>query len=396
MKAELIESRLAPKRVVVILLIGLISLGCTFWLTEHNELGTDIQLAYLIMTGVCWACVSVLIFEKRKTGVIFTGTGYVLLLVSVILCWASTIASEYFDSYFYPVIIMPFLLAAVSEGTIACLFSLYLCAIPALVGNESVYVLYAHVMMIAIGSVLAEVRRIRPKKFRILISLLAVISSMFCSVVFYYFTFLELPSINRLDVYVFCGIIFIVAFPIFELMSHFTHRERIASYEKILDDEYSLIQDMRRFSESEYRHAKKVSWLSGICAEEIGADRLTAMAGGMYYRLGQIIGEPHIKNAVRTAYKQCFPPEVITILEEYEAAERLPSTRESAVVHMVNAVITRLELFGEDVAGSDWNQNMVVYQPLNEFSEKGIYDESGISMNQFLKIRDRLFKEDLL
>ena len=39
---------------------------------------------------------------------------------------------------------------------------------------------------------------------------------------------------------------------------------------------------------------------------------------------------------------------------------------------------------------------MLIYQTLNELMAQGIYDESGLSMNQFLAVRERLVKEEQL
>ena len=39
---------------------------------------------------------------------------------------------------------------------------------------------------------------------------------------------------------------------------------------------------------------------------------------------------------------------------------------------------------------------MVIYQTLNDESSSGIYDSSGLTMNQFLKIREFLAKEEEL
>ena len=50
----------------------------------------------------------------------------------------------------------------------------------------------------------------------------------------------------------------------------------------------------------------------------------------------------------------------------------------------------------EGVGLSQWNKEMIIYQTLNEFSSSGIYDVSGLGMNQFLKIREYLTKEESL
>lgn len=69
---------------------------------------------------------------------------------------------------------------------------------------------------------------------------------------------------------------------------------------------------------------------------------------------------------------------------------------ESAIVHMVDKVVTKLDLLDKETFSTTWNQDMVIYQTLNENSATGIYDESGLSMNQFLTIRDFLVKGDHL
>ena len=72
------------------------------------------------------------------------------------------------------------------------------------------------------------------------------------------------------------------------------------------------------------------------------------------------------------------------------------SSKESAIVHMVDRVVTKLDLLDKETFSSNWNQDMVIYQTLNEESATGIYDESGLGMNQFLEIRDFLVKGDHL
>ena len=131
-------------------------------------------------------------------------------------------------------------------------------------------------------------------------------------------------------------------------------------------------------------------------AKEVGYRANLCLAGGFYYRMGRWIGEPYIKNAVNKAESLCFPAELISILAEYYGEEQLPSSPESALVHMVDAVVIRLEAMEQNVGQSVWNRDIVIYQTVNDFSSSEIYDHSGMSMNQFLKIREFLAKEELL
>ena len=52
-------------------------------------------------------------------------------------------------------------------------------------------------------------------------------------------------------------------------------------------------------------------------------------------------------------------------------------------------------MLNEHNLSTSWNQDMVIYQTLNELSATGMYDESGLSMNQFLKVRELLVREGM-
>ena len=91
-----------------------------------------------------------------------------------------------------------------------------------------------------------------------------------------------------------------------------------------------------------------------------------------------------------------FPMELIRIISEYNGEVHKPSTPESAIIHMIDSLTIKLDALNQDVAKSVWNHAMIIYQTLNEYSSVGLYDESGLSMNQFLKVREFLVKEKSL
>ena len=66
---------------------------------------------------------------------------------------------------------------------------------------------------------------------------------------------------------------------------------------------------------------------------------------------------------------------------------------ESAIVHVVDSVVAKFDVLDKATLSSSWNQDILVYQTLNENSVSGMYDKSGFSMNMFLQIRDYLIKE---
>lgn len=163
--------------------------------------------------------------------------------------------------------------------------------------------------------------------------------------------------------------------------------------EKILAENFDLVRAVKEYSATDYLHARKVSEIAENCARLVGADPFIAAAGGFYYRLGRMEGEPYVENGVALAKSNYLPREIVAILEEYNGEKKPPSTVESAVVHIVDSVVGKFDVLDKNMLSSSWNQDILVYQTLNENSAAGLYDKSGFSMNMFLKIRDYLIKE---
>lgn len=230
-----------------------------------------------------------------------------------------------------------------------------------------------------------------------LYSLICILSiTTLVSIIYYYFNYLEL-NLSVLFYALTDGIIAcLLSAVILPLLNKYVEKAQVEIYENYLDPDYTLYNEIRKFSFIEFQHATRLSRLSKKCAEAINANSSLAECAGFYYRLGKIEGEPVIDNAIKIANNHCFPSDVIQILAEYGGIVTLPSSKESAIVHMVDSVVTKVELFDSDSMSSSWNQNMVIYQTINELSQKGFYDNSGLTMNQFLVIREILANEDIL
>lgn len=165
------------------------------------------------------------------------------------------------------------------------------------------------------------------------------------------------------------------------------------SLQEIIEPDYPLVKDVRQYSQRDYEHAMKVSVIAEACARQVQADADVTAAAGFYYRLGKLVGEPFVENGVNLAKANCFPLPVVKILSEYNGEQAAISSLESAIVHIVDCVVTKFELLDYDTFQNSWNHDMVIYQTMNEKSEEGLYDRSGMNMNQFLKIRNFITKE---
>jgi len=322
---------------------------------------------------------------------------YGKIAIVVLIDWAILIiCSDFAPNFFAPLIVLPILASTVFDDTLSNAFSLYLVIIAALCWDHSIYMVLCYITMILFGNVLSNFLKKEETIQKFYALLLILFLTTLISIVFYYFNFLELT----LSVFVYGIVAGLIASGItallFPILNRYVERAQVENYELFLDPDYTLYNEIRKFSLIEYNHALRISRLSKKCAMAINANDRLAECAAFYYRLGKIEGEPMIDNAIKIANNHCLPIDVIQILSEYGGIISLPSTKESAIVHMVDSVVTKVELFDSDSMSSSWNQNMVIYQTINELSQKGFYDNSGLTMNQFLIIREILANEDIL
>ena len=274
------------------------------------------------------------------------------------------------------------------------ILGIYLNLILAFVLNQDIHVLTAEILLTLFGTMLAEASK--EKQFHLWVQFLTFFGTIMVIVLCYYAQYL-----------LFKGKILITAAVmavIHLLFLQFANKVLIPKAQEIedtiymglLEENYPLVQSIRRFSEVDYSHAMRVSKVCGECAKVLGLDEELCRTAGFYYRIGKMEGEPYIENGVQLAQNACFPENLIQVLREYNGELHKISSKESAVVHMVDRVMTKLDLLDKKTFSTNWNQDMVIYQTLNENSATGIYDDSGLSMNQFLMIRDFLVKGDHL
>ncbi|MDD6193719.1 MAG: hypothetical protein PUB19_02325 [Lachnospiraceae bacterium] len=398
MKREQIENNISKKRLgYVVAIVILFLLGISF-MAYQSELLLD-ELLCLMTINLVFLLVLIIALMKKRTEhrlPVGDATSYRSIFLMLLLAWVFTIVFSYLPDYFAPVMIIGVLLTTVLDDVMALSLGIYFIIIQCVTCGLSVNVFYCYCILAMLGILLSSFlsNRQRAESFHIYIIYFLV--NMLVPIVFYYIAYLEIDSkvflyatLNGL-----CNCAVIIVF--YSMISERTKESATIDYLKFIDERYPLVDDIKKFSMAEYRHARRVSKLAAFCASAIGANADCAACGGFYYRLGKMEGEPEIDNALKLANNHCFPTDVMEIMEEYGGVIRLPQTPESAIVHMVDTLVTKIELLDRDTMSSTWNQDMVIYQTLNELSQKGFYDESKMSINQFLTIREKLVQEESL
>lgn len=370
----------------------------TFALSYGRELLLDELFCLLAVDAMFFLTWIVALMKKRLGGELVGGrsNSYGKLFLLLLLSWICEIAFSYLPEFFAPMMLLGVLLTTVLDEMLALSFGLYFIIVQCMTCGFSVTVLYCYCIVSILGILLSGYLKQKKTTGYLCIYILYFLINIVVPVIFYYLTYLEIQAKTFLYS-IFTGLINCVVVMLFyRPLYERTQMEEVINYGWFLEESFPLVKEIKKFSTAEYNHAKKVSKLSGVCAREIGVNAACAACGGFYYRLGKIEGEPEIDNALRVANNYCFPGDVMDILEEYGGILRLPQTPESAIVHMVDTLVTKIELLDRDTMSSTWNQDMVIYQTLNDLSQKGFYDEAKMSMNQFLKIREKLVQEESL
>lgn len=398
MKREQIENNISKKRlgyVIATIFVFLLGLGI---MAYQSELLLD-ELLCLVTVNIVFLLVFLIVLMKRRfleELPVGDSTSYGSVFLVLLLAWVLTISFSFLPDYFAPVMLIGVMLTTVLDDMLALSLSIYFIIIQCVTCGLSVNVFYCYCMLSVLGILLAVFLGNRDRTESFCIYILYFFVNLMIPIVFYYIAYLEIDK--KVFFYAIanglinCAVIIVF----YNRIRNKVKEGVVADYLRFIDDSYPLVGDIKRFSTAEYRHAKRVSKLAAFCAAEIGANADCAACAGFYYRLGKMEGEPEIDNALKLANNHCFPTDVMEIMEEYGGVIRLPQSPESAIVHMVDTLVTKIELLDCDTMSSTWNQDMVIYQTLNELSQKGFYDESQMSINQFLTIREKLVQEESL
>lgn len=297
----------------------------------------------------------------------------------------------YLPEFVRPVLLLSMGISMVASPAFGMLSGMFHCTLYILCGIGDVNILLCFLMLLVCGCFAASFLN---KKEHFLWGIIFLFVFTFGNVQL--FSYLYVGGLDTdLMIYALCNGILSAAGAawLYKMISVKPKDSREQALKKILSEDFGLAREMKRFSSVDYEHAKKVSQISEKCARIVGANSYIAAAGGLYYRLGRLDGNPSVENGVTLARINYLPEEIIEILKEYNGEKKLPSTIESAIIHIVDSVVAKFDVLDKSTLSSTWNQDIIVYQTLNENSAAGLYDKSGLGMNMYLKIRDYLIKE---
>lgn len=321
-------------------------------------------------------------------------TTYGRLALGFFICSVLVIVISFLPEFFRPIILLPLIMAAFANDSIAIITALLFNCILTMSTGSSFYELLAYTILVVVAGVFSKA--LKEQEYRIYVAGIFICSGILFPNVFYYLANEEIILSNFGFSALNGTLAALYSLFLYPKTLTKTEEEVFHRYERFLEDDYIQVRAVRDYSWSEYSHARKVSDIAFKYATRLELRAELAAVAGFYYRMGRWEGEPVVENAIKRANELCFPEDLIEIISEYNGEQKLPSSPESALVHIIDGLLIKLELLEKEVGTSQWNREVLIHQTLNEFSTAGLYDRSGLSINAFIKIREWLTKEELL
>ena len=355
----------------------------------------DHLIVWSFLSLVCFMCFALYAERERLQGDMTRGISndYSLLTFVYLICLFAACLGSFLPAFAAPVMAVSVLCNGAFRTKLGAVLAVYFSLLTALFSEGGEYEIIAYLLLALSGVFLTEL--FFQEKLRMWTCILAVCLSVGIPVCCDYL-FSHEPKLYLMLLTLVCSALSLAVLHCMpKLRAHEAVSEEM-SLDTIMDEHYHLRKEIEKYSSVDYDHALRTSQTAAKLAERIGADVKLARAGGFYYRIGKLMGEPFIENGVRIAQENCFSHRLVAILEEYNGQNRLPGSIESAIVQIADMIVTKFDLLDKDTFSSGWNRDIVIYQTMNEKSAEGLYDNSGLSMNQFLTIREMLTKEELL
>lgn len=390
------EERISAYRVAAIIGMIISAILSSGVLCYTNKLDKE-QIISVIFIVIAFFPIMVfeLLYERRREMIGNNAqTTYKRALVGFLFCSIIMVGISFMPEYFKPVLLLPVIMSAYSSDSLGLITGMYFNVLLTFTTGSNFYELLTYTMLVLVGGMLSKM--LKHVEYRLFIGIIYLFSSVLFPNLCWYFVNKNV-EFNNLLWGIFNGFlvaVYVIAF--YPITRERTLREKHYYYGDILSDDFVQIKTIRKSLPNEYYHARKVSELAYKYAFQLDLNADLAAAAGFYYHLGKWEGDPPIENAVRRANELCFPNELIQILKEYNATDDLPSTPESALVHIIDGLLMKLESSDSEVRTSQWNKDVLIHQTLNDFSSAGYYDNSGLSINSFIKVREWLVKEELL
>lgn len=165
--------------------------------------------------------------------------------------------------------------------------------------------------------------------------------------------------------------------------------------QKAIDDFDIIVDKIGADNSKEIDFVSQVAELSESAAAIIGADTNLAKAGGLYCRIGYMAGDVFHRDNAKVGEHFELPNNLIKLIHEAGAKKTIATSKESAIVILAYKSVKASRKIFTDASNLTFSKEVVVQQVFNNASSDGTLKDSGLSMDDYMKIKN-IFSERII
>ncbi len=174
----------------------------------------------------------------------------------------------------------------------------------------------------------------------------------------------------------------------------FTMEEK---YSSIVDPEFHLLLQLKRDNKFEFKRAIHSAYLSGRCADRVGADSRMARGCAYYHRIG-VLSEGEETIAVKTAKlidENDFPAELAEMVKICAGAKKSYLSKEVAIALICDDLVSAIIKFMDEKPGENINFDALIDLIFERLSNRPPIVDSDLSLRDIRIIKKKLKEEKL-
>ncbi len=170
-----------------------------------------------------------------------------------------------------------------------------------------------------------------------------------------------------------------------------TETEEITSYARAMESDFPLLLFVKSLSAERYKRCITTAKICCNGARKLGFDDNLCACAGFYYDLCDNDEANSIQYAANLGRQNLLPIDVVRVLSQFHGEQQVISSKEAALVDLVYEAVLQIEK--KDNKENDFGKGMAIHATFDRLSKSGRYDESGLSINKFLQLRDYIIQE---
>lgn len=383
-----LKKKYSYKRIFFIVLMVVVTVVMDFAISFFTKMD-EYDLINLIITSLILLVVAVIWLEFDRVSHDFSDEkygNYGRIFVTFMISCVMIVGCCFFKLTVIPISIISLGISIITGPVTGIVFGSYFSVIYFSVLNVDYRFFVLYLILTIVGATLA--RLFCDKETYIGGSIIMLCTYVICCIGIFF----AVDQIISLEAILYAAIngVLSVGISIFHGIIISTRIDNVQSkkIEALIHEDCNIRLEMHEKNPESYFESVAISEMAYVAAGTIGADANLAKAAGLYSKVGIIAGENIETNNTIVSDIYDFPTNLIQILHELALKDGKPTSKESGIVYMAMKCNKAFGVLKNDTIRNGWNKEIVLQQVFNNATNDGSLENSGITMNEFVKIKN--------